>query len=584
MLFLMCLISLLLPHSMSISISSSSSSSSSLLSSASTVQSTGTQTERTIHRFNCTSKEIECDESKARAVCGTDNQTYTTRCHLLRAQCAGHKASLKHRGPCKECLETRTYAIAHRSSSHKKFVPRCRSDGTYAAIQCMGGAGCWCSDGQGKPIPNTTTTSGKPICPKIGKVNIRRSPARTQSVNRTKNRSRVCRRNDQRLFNSNLLKSFYGEYSRAHPMENMPTDNIVLDWKFNQLDVNKDDKIHKLEFREMRRLVRKAVKPKRCARLFGKQLSCDSDFDEKLSRQEWLNCLTREKYIPDHNTSGLPGGDDYEESGEDEYDDDDDDDDHTNDRKTFPFFTPVTPYPPVYLLRSKTIVETDPVLREADTESDCLTDRAAALDEQKNGAQAYIPECTSDGRYQRIQCYRSVGYCWCVHEDTGKNIPGTSIKDGRPDCAINVSRPMKGCPEPRKLEFLKELKEFLRSQVATANSANATNWSSEDERVATLSFVLIDKNKNKIWERKEWKIFRELVTAASVLKKCGKKMPRYCDVNNDKRITLSEWLNCLQVQTNVHKSKTSDTNQQRPTQSALKLKGPNPLESYLKSD
>lgn len=35
------------------------------------------------------------------------------------------------------------------------------------------------------------------------------------------------------------------------------------------------------------------------------------------------------------------------------------------------------------VLRSKTIVETDPVLREAETESDCMADRAAALDEQK---------------------------------------------------------------------------------------------------------------------------------------------------------------------------------------------------------
>lgn len=69
----------------------------------------------------------------------------------------------------------------------------------------------------------------------------------------------------------------------------------------------------------------------------------------------------------------------------------------------------MTPYPPVYckyffqlfsfsnltirnelnssfsktVLRSKTIVETDPVLREAETESDCMADRAAALDEQK---------------------------------------------------------------------------------------------------------------------------------------------------------------------------------------------------------
>lgn len=158
------------------------------------------------------------------------------------------------------------------------------------------------------------------------------------------------------------------------------------------------------------------------------------------------------------------------------------------------------------------MVESDPVLREAETESDCLADRAAALDEQKvwtnngprcicrfcstskrkwirfhlmtylslslslcpkfipqNGEEAwYVPECTPDGRYQRIQCYRKVGYCWCVHEDTGKNIPGTSIKDGRPDCAIiNLTRPMKGCPEPRKLEFLKELKDFLRTQIAT---------------------------------------------------------------------------------------------------------------------
>lgn len=157
-----------------------------------------------------------------------------------------------------ECLETRTYALAHRSSTHKKFIPRCRSDGTYAAVQCMGGAGCWCSDSSGKPIPNTTTTNGKPVCPKIGKVNIRRSPpGQMHSVSRARNRNRICRRNDQRLFNSNLLKSFHGEYSRAHPMDGPPTDKTVLDWKFDQLDMNKDDHIHKFELREMRRLVRK---------------------------------------------------------------------------------------------------------------------------------------------------------------------------------------------------------------------------------------------------------------------------------------------------------------------------------------
>lgn len=37
----------------------------------------------------------------------------------------------------------------------------------------------------------------------------------------------------------------------------------------------------------------------------------------------------------------------------------------------------------VSVLRSKTVADGDPVLRETETESDCLTDRAAALDEQK---------------------------------------------------------------------------------------------------------------------------------------------------------------------------------------------------------
>lgn len=46
---------------------------------------------------------------------------------------------------------------------------------------------------------------------------------------------------------------------------------------------------------------------------------------------------------------------------------------------------------------------------------------------------------------------------------------------------------------------------------------NQTKFGSEDEKVATLSFVLLDKNKNKVWERKEWKTFRELVTAARLV-------------------------------------------------------------------
>lgn len=83
----------------------------------------------------------------------------------------------------------------------------------------------------------------------------------------------------------------------------------------------------------------------------------------------------------------------------------------------------------------------------------------------------YVPECTADGRYHRVQCYRTTGYCWCVHEDTGKNIPGTSTKDKKPQCdsVYPSSRPMKGCPEGRKMDFLRDLKAFLKHQFIAAN-------------------------------------------------------------------------------------------------------------------
>ena len=32
------------------------------------------------------------------------------------------------------------------------------------------------------------------------------------------------------------------------------------------------------------------------------------------------------------------------------------------------------------------------------------------------------------------------------------------------------------------------------------------------------------------------------------LRRCGKKLPRYCDINNDRRISMTEWLSCLNAQ------------------------------------
>ncbi|XP_055611002.1 uncharacterized protein LOC129757741 isoform X1 [Uranotaenia lowii] len=666
----------------------------------------------------CTAKGGECDESKGRPVCGTDNQTYPTRCHLIRAQCSGHQVSLKHRGTCKDiCLASRTYALQHRATSRNgvKFVPRCREDGTYAPVQCLEGVGCWCVNGQGKPLPNTTVQHGKPVCVKKGKSNQRRSSPR----NPVRNNKRSCSRMDRAVFNRNLLKLFENEHIRVQQnvkgaiggfntmglMANsggVPSEKTVLEWKFASIDGNRNGVLDKNEYRELKRLIKKVVKPKRCGRSFGK--NCDADQDERLSRLEWANCFSKDNLTPEldlysssstyhlHHQNqhhqhhppgvGLAGGsgvgigvghlassssssssssspssthhhhhqfhnsgptsflryDDSQQNSSNDYTDFDDEDDYSeNDDDSDE--QPETDntllnglhfsiagkrlQPNLLLQQGKTTLnlrgEQDPLFKDSEAESDCMSDRAAALEEQRGGATAlYVPECTADGRYQRVQCYRSTGYCWCVHEDTGKNIPGTSTKDKRPQCDIYPAasgRQMRGCPDDKKLEFLKDLKDFLKQQIASNSGtvADTAKWGTEDEKIATLSFVLLDKNKNKVWERKEWKTFRELVTATRQLRKCGKKMPRYCDVNNDRKITLSEWLNCLQTQRAPYvengaaaKSSSSYTGSSQYSSSSLgsgtnnphsdgwrpplsasstsKFRGPNPLESVLKSD
>ncbi|XP_026841524.1 SPARC-related modular calcium-binding protein 2 isoform X3 [Drosophila persimilis] len=245
-------------------------------------------------------------------------------------------------------------------------------------------------------------------------------------------------------------------------------------------------------------------------------------------------------------------------------------------------------YPSLIMLNSKTPESTN---TENEGESNCWVDQAVALEEQGHGGKSrfYVPECMPDGRYQRIQCYSSTPYCWCVNEDTGKNIPGTWVKNKPPQCDEDiVVRPMKGCTEPRKTQFLKELKAYLNTQLSLPssptrilNSTNSTMWKTEDERIATLSFVYLDKNKNKSWERREWKVFRDLVTSASNLRRCGKKMPRYCDVNGDKKISLAEWLNCLQSSPRAQSATTAKPAQSNETANP-KRQGLNPLEKYLK--
>ncbi|XP_067012601.2 SPARC-related modular calcium-binding protein 2 isoform X10 [Anabrus simplex] len=458
-----------------------------------------------------------------RLVCGSNNLTYLNKCHLLREQCQGVQVTLKHQGSCKDtqkCPTDRHYAERiPRPPQVELFIPTCLEDGSYAPVQCHTETGyCWCVTPMGKPIPNTSVRHDRPNCGRRGKSGTKR-----RSSPGGRKHKKACGRNERSSFINNLIHNFKAEYNRrpgsaaSQILEEEDGDLLeraVLDWKFTEMDRDNDTFLSKPEYSELRRLVRKVVRPRRCAKMFPRM--CDRDTDKRISREEWSACL------------GLN-------------------------------FNP----------------------------NDCLSDQKTALEEQRSGTSGlYIPECTPDGRYKKIQCYNSTGYCWCVYEDTGVPIPGTSIKDQNPNCDVvpPLARPMNGCPEPRKQMFLREFMEFMKKKMlATAKNKNHSESGTPpsggpDENVATWAFHLLDKNKNKIWERKEWKSLRSLVMTQQQLRRCGKRLPRYCDVNQDQKISLTEWLNCLSTQ-RVNATVVTPN----PTASSNRT-GSNPLEMYLKPE
>ena len=71
-----------------------------------------------------------------------------------------------------------------------------------------------------------------------------------------------------------------------------------------------------------------------------------------------------------------------------------------------------------------------------------------------------------------MQCYKSTGYCWCVEEASGRPIPGTSVKNERPDCSPDsglrqetrlevVTTAWKKCGGARRADFISGLLDHI---------------------------------------------------------------------------------------------------------------------------
>ncbi|XP_044578188.1 SPARC-related modular calcium-binding protein 2 isoform X3 [Cotesia glomerata] len=533
-----------------------------------------------IAKEECRKKIAECSMfGKADTpVCGSDGVTYPSQCQVISRQCEGESILIKHKGPCPETPACFSARVTARPTDR----PICRPDGTYAPVQCHKETGyCWCVTPQGRPLLGTSVKYQKPKCPEKrlsstsstldyldtssrspekllddmpNSSERRRTPKRKQKRQFNNRHRNNCDRTEKAKFNSNLIENFKIEYRRTNNSNNGDKNvERILTWKFTSLDKDEDGYLDRAEYKELRKLAKKAIRPKKCARTFAK--NCDLNHDLKLSRQEWSTCLandfTRRREVSEAlKTRAL---------------------DQVLKENPSPVHTR-----PTFNDDSTTKEESDAI--------DCITDRKSALEDSKHSSQSfYVPECTPDGRYLKVQCYSS--YCFCVDQDTGKPIPGTSSKEPTPNChpAPPPNRPMKGCPDEKKKQFLRDLIDLMDKKMKTssADSVEATDkWpASQEERIATWHFVMLDKNKNKVLERKEWKSFRTMVASNRHLRRCGKKLPRYCDINNDRRISMTEWLSCLHAQQPNPVESSTNTSTLKP-----RRLGPNPLDQFLNAD
>ncbi|XP_011636194.1 SPARC-related modular calcium-binding protein 2 [Pogonomyrmex barbatus] len=536
----------------------------------------------------CRKRIAECmmNGGGSMPMCGSDGITYSNQCQVISKQCQGMSVLIKHSGPCPEtpaCLSARLIA-------RPGVRPACQNDGTYMPVQCHAETGyCWCVTPQGRPLPDTTVRYKKPRCLRSGSRSAAsiRSGQRRRSPQPWKHRPYVgsnrqrntCDRTEKSKFNANLIENFKIEYRRTNiSAEDVKNVERVLSWKFLMLDQNADGYLDKEEYKELRRLAKKAVRPKKCARTFAR--TCDLNRDLKLSKQEWGACLANDFTL--RLFLSLNPADERPEVSEAQRTRATDQGESQS--CIFPVFFPNTVIIRCEYSRRNSMESVTPDIGTylVDRTNDCISDRRSVLEDQKPKQNIYIPQCMSDGRYHRVQCYS--GYCWCVYQDTGKPIPGTSSKDRSPNCnpAPTPSRPMKGCPELKKQLFLRDLMDLMQEKMETSsNNSNETTvkWeASKEERIATWHFVMLDKNKNKVLERKEWKSFRTMVANNKQLRRCGKKLPKYCDINNDRRISMTEWLSCL----NAQRPTTVDD----PAKTSITPKriGPNPLDRFLNDD
>uniref|UniRef100_A0A914E421 Thyroglobulin type-1 domain-containing protein n=1 Tax=Acrobeloides nanus TaxID=290746 RepID=A0A914E421_9BILA len=220
------------------------------------------------------------------------------------------------------------------------------------------------------------------------------------------------------------------------------------------------------------------------------------------------------------------------------------------------------PPPNEGLLKETPVKKVEGLTSNSDDPVDCKSHRDQIIERRGRNLEksVYVPICTgeNDKFYSEIQCHHESGYCWCVNPENGEPLSVTSMLNGKPKCDANseeVTSPatpkeIKGCLPKKQIKFLKRLFALMEGEMSLdqldrmEKSGEIVGLHSARERAAKWQFSKLDKNNNKIIERREWKPFRQMIRQWDQVKKCGRNFIRFCDADSNRKISIDEWMDC----------------------------------------
>ncbi|XP_073674497.1 SPARC-related modular calcium-binding protein 1-like [Garra rufa] len=221
---------------------------------------------------------------------------------LKKSEPNGNRSIRRPADSLKTCEHERMSVLAEvaTQASKQRFVPECSADGRYRAVQCYSNTGyCWCVRvDSGRPIPGTSAKNQLPDCSAQEKHTLIINNSYTQTP------LSGCPSVRKADFLMSLMQAFQQEfesgasYSQYRTPEGRPhvltspasfSSIQTLRLYFTRLDANANGLLSERESRPLRLLLRKTLRPRRCAKKFMQ--FCDGNADRHLSVQELTSCL-----------------------------------------------------------------------------------------------------------------------------------------------------------------------------------------------------------------------------------------------------------------------------------------------------